>query len=67
MTASATEWRAYLYLQENPAGWMRETWFHRAGCRRYVTLERHTVSNAFRARGATERRSAHVIEVRRPG
>lgn len=55
--ATPEEWRAYLYLHVNPAGWMRETWFHRAGCRRYVTLERHTVSNAFRA-GADRGRGA---------
>ncbi len=60
-------WRAYLYLQDNPAGWVREAWFHRAGCRRYVTLERHTVSNAFRPGDEAERRQADAHEERRPG
>lgn len=43
------EWRAYLYEQSNDAGWTTETWFHRAGCGRYLTVERHTVSNEVRA------------------
>ncbi|HZP41747.1 MAG TPA: sarcosine oxidase subunit delta [Candidatus Binatia bacterium] len=47
--ATPPEWRAYLYLRRNVAGWSVETWYHRAGCRRYFRAERHTVTNAFRA------------------
>ena len=47
-TADADAWRAYLYLKRNPAGWTRETWFHRMGCRSFFTLERHTVTNETR-------------------
>ena len=46
---TAKEWRTYLYGHSNPAGWVTESWFHRAGCRRYLTVERHTVSNEVRA------------------
>ncbi len=46
--ASPEEWRAYLYLQANPAGWLRETWYCRAGCRQYFVLERNTETNRFR-------------------
>ncbi|WP_028934965.1 sarcosine oxidase subunit delta [Pseudonocardia spinosispora] len=46
------EWRAYLYLRANPAGWTEETWFHGSGCRRYFRVSRHTVSNETRAPGA---------------
>ena len=46
--ADPGEWREYLYLEDNPAGWLRETWYCRAGCRRYFVLERHTGSNEFR-------------------
>lgn len=42
------QWRAYLYLRDNPAGWIRETWYCRSGCRRYFVLERNTASNEFR-------------------
>ncbi len=48
-TATTEEWRTYLYTKANPAGWVTETWFHRSGCRRYLTAERHTVTNAIRS------------------
>ena len=60
--ARPEEWRAYLYVKTNAAGWVTETWFHRNGCRRYLTLERHTVTNEIR--GA--RRSLRPSDVR-PG
>jgi heterotetrameric sarcosine oxidase delta subunit len=47
-TAEPDEWRAYLYLQGNEAGFVRETWYHRAGCRRYFAIERHRVTNEIR-------------------
>lgn len=47
-TATPEQWRAYLYLEDNPAGWLRETWYCRSGCRQYFTLERNTESNEFR-------------------
>ena len=47
-TAAIRVWRDYLYVRSNPAGWTTENWFHRAGCRRYFTVERHTVTNAVR-------------------
>lgn len=46
--ATPEEWRAYLYLKRNVAGWVREGWYHRAGCRRYFQIERDTVTNATR-------------------
>ncbi len=48
-STTPAEWRAYLYHRRNTAGWTRETWYHRMGCRRYLTLERHTVSNQVRS------------------
>ncbi|MGH9040825.1 MAG: sarcosine oxidase subunit delta [Acidimicrobiia bacterium] len=48
-TATPEEWRAYLYRRRNPAGWVRETWLHRAGCRKFLTVERHTVTNEVRS------------------
>jgi heterotetrameric sarcosine oxidase delta subunit len=47
-TATPEEWRAYLYLERNEAGWVTESWYHRAGCRRYFVAERHRTSNDFR-------------------
>ncbi len=48
-TVTPEAWRAYLYLRRNVAGWTVESWYHRAGCRRFFCAERHTVTNEFRA------------------
>lgn len=42
------EWRRYLYGEANTAGWVTEQWFHLMGCRRFLHIERHTVSNEIR-------------------
>jgi len=47
-TVNADQWRSYLHLRDNPAGWLTETWYCRSGCRRYFVLERNTVTNEFR-------------------
>lgn len=45
----AAEWRRYLYMKTNRRDWVIERWFHVAGCRRYLMLERHTMSNEIRS------------------
>jgi len=59
-SATPEEWRAYLYGKSNAADWATETWFHRNGCRRYLAVERHTVTNEIRAtaKPAAQRRLA---------
>ncbi len=47
-TATPAEWRGYLYGRSNAADWVRESWYHTFGCRRYFAIERDTVSNAVR-------------------
>ncbi|MCS0494392.1 sarcosine oxidase subunit delta [Ancylobacter sp. MQZ15Z-1] len=46
----------YVYLRDNPAGAHAEWWYHAAGCRRWVKVERdtltHVVSQAQFAGGA---------------
>lgn len=42
-------WRAYLYENANVADWQTERWFHVNGCRRYIDVERHTVTNEIRS------------------
>jgi heterotetrameric sarcosine oxidase delta subunit len=44
-----SEWRAYLYDKQNPAGWTTETWLHALGCRAFFVAERHTVTNEIRS------------------
>ncbi len=59
-TATAAQWRSHLYDRANVAGWTAETWFHRAGCRSVITVERNTTSNAVRP-------AARTAEAVRPG
>lgn len=47
-TATADQWRTYLYSERNPAGWLHESWYCRSGCRRYFKVERNTATNEFR-------------------
>ena len=47
-SATPAQWRRYLYLRANPRGWTTETWYHRMGCRRFITVERHTETNEVR-------------------
>ncbi len=47
-TATPQQWRQYLYEETNTAGWVRERWTHRTGCRSYLLVDRHTVSNEIR-------------------
>lgn len=51
LTVSAGQWRDYLYLRRNVAGWTTERWFHQTGCRRYLVVERDTTTNAVRSPG----------------
>ena len=52
-TTDQAEWRRYLYEKSNPAGWQTERWFHTAGCRCFLIVERNTMTNEIRAvRGA---------------
>jgi len=39
------EWGAYLYERTNVAGPQEEWWYHRAGCKRWFTAKRNTVTN----------------------
>lgn len=54
-TTSPEAWRHHLYMRDNPAGWLTETWYCRSGCRKYLSLERNTVSNEFRTPAITFR------------
>jgi len=49
--ATAREAYAHAYLRRNVAGWQREWWFHRSGCREWFLAERDTVTNDVRWTG----------------
>ena len=46
--ADPVTWRNYLYMKRNVSGWEEERWFHVSGCRRFLTIERHTLTNEIR-------------------
>ncbi|MDQ3663351.1 MAG: sarcosine oxidase subunit delta [Actinomycetota bacterium] len=52
LETTAKEWRDYLYLRRNIAGWTTERWYHRMGCRRYLLVERDTTTNDVRPAGS---------------
>lgn len=60
---TAAQWRTYLYFRTNACGWQRETWYHRAGCRRYFVLERDTATNETRTRAADRSMAAATVGV----
>jgi heterotetrameric sarcosine oxidase delta subunit len=41
-------WHLYVYLRDNPKGPHREYWHHTSGCRRWLVVERDTVTHAVR-------------------
>ncbi|WP_461146111.1 sarcosine oxidase subunit delta [Salinifilum aidingensis] len=42
---SDVEWAEFLFYRANPKGVFTERWFHQAGCRRWFTVCRDTVTN----------------------
>lgn len=45
---SQSEWLDHIYLRENPCGAHREWWQHRSGCRRWLMVERDTLTHRIR-------------------
>jgi heterotetrameric sarcosine oxidase delta subunit len=43
---SDSEWADFVYFRDNPKGRHREFWFHRFGCRCWLTVERDTVTHS---------------------
>ena len=39
----------YVYLRDNVAGFMQESWYHGGGCRTWLTVERHTVTHEIKS------------------
>ncbi|MBC7631185.1 sarcosine oxidase subunit delta [Aeromicrobium sp.] len=46
-------WSDYLFIRDNPRGWFRERWVHRAGCRQWFVVTRHTATNEIAPVGRT--------------
>jgi sarcosine oxidase subunit delta len=39
-------WTDYVFIRENPMGRHKEFWHHQYGCRRWLIVERDTVTHA---------------------
>jgi sarcosine oxidase subunit delta len=44
---SDEDWAGYLFFRDNPKGRFTERWVHAAGCRRWFTVVRDTVTSEF--------------------
>ena len=42
--------RDYVYNHANPKGWVREQWWHERGCRRWIIVERNTLTHEIAGR-----------------
>lgn len=45
LDAGADAWFDYVYLRDNPRGRHSEYWHHSSGCRRWLIVERDTVTH----------------------
>jgi sarcosine oxidase subunit delta len=50
------DWHDYVYLRDNARGRNREHWHHQGGCRRWLIVERDTVTHV--VHGVTDARAA---------
>jgi len=47
--AGLAEWHDHVYVRDNPRGPHRELWHHTASCRRWLLVERDTLTHAIAA------------------
>lgn len=47
--ASAEAWIDYVYLRDNPAGRHKEYWYHGAGCRAWLVVDRDITTHRVHA------------------
>ena len=45
-SASEKDWTDYVFLRDNPMGRHKEFWHHQYGCRRWLIVERDTMTHA---------------------
>lgn len=47
-TVSDTSWADYLFMRDNPKGWVTERWLHALGCRQWFIVVRNTATHEIR-------------------
>lgn len=48
-TVADEAWASYLFMRENPKGFVRERWLHALGCRQWFIVVRNTVTHEISA------------------
>lgn len=48
---SPEQWTGYVYLHDNTKGWVRERWMHIKGCRRWIVIDRNTITHEITSAG----------------
>ncbi len=43
--AEPAAWDSYLHLRDNPAGVVRDLWYHEQGCAQWLVVTRNTVTH----------------------
>lgn len=43
--ADGAEWHNYMHLRDNPAGDVRDLWYHQDGCGSWLIVSRNTVTH----------------------
>lgn len=43
--AEPAAWDSYLHLRDNPAGVVKDLWYHEAGCTQWLLVTRNTVTH----------------------
>ena len=62
-SAPVEAWQKYVYIRDNPKGLLKEYWHHVLGCRRWLVVERDTLTHAVHAvTDAAEFRAAQLAE-----
>ena len=52
--ASHDDWMDYVYYRDNAKGEIEEYWHHKAGCRQWLQVTRHTVTHEISAVAAAK-------------
>nr|WP_316655515.1 sarcosine oxidase subunit delta [uncultured Gellertiella sp.] len=62
-SAPVEAFQAYVFLRDNPKGRTREYWHHAFGCRRWLVVERDTMSHeVYAVRDAAQLSSPEAAE-----
>ena len=56
--ALETNWNEAIHLRNNPQAQIRELWYHRSGCERWISVVRNTLTHEFQYDTKSDRSEA---------